>query len=101
MIRILWKLLIRRVAPRQLDALAGRRGAPDWPIVLRRGVTNGFLGGQNTWLVLGGLAALVRLWQKVGEDRAKVLLVERLAPGQAISIVDTGIERRKARRGGK
>ena len=100
MIRILWKLLIRRVAPRQLDALAGRRGAPDWPIVLRRGVTNGFLGGSNVWLVLGGLAALVRLWQKVGEDRAKVLLVETLGPGQALSIVDTGVTRRRAKRGG-
>ena len=98
MIRILWKLLIRRVAPRQLDALAGRRGAPDWPIVLRRGVTNGFLGGSNVWLVLGGMAALVRLWQKVGEDRAKVLLVEQLSPGQAISIVDTGMTRRVARK---
>ena len=101
MIRILWKLLIRRAAPRQLDALAGRRGAPDWPIVLRRGVTNGFLGGSNVWLVLGGTAALVRLWQKVGEDRARVLLVEQLGPGQALSIVDTGITRRadrKARR---
>ena len=98
MIRILWKLLIRRVAPRQLDALAGRRGAPDWPIVLRRGVTNGFLGGSNVWLVLGGMAALVRLWQKVGEDRAKVLLVEQLSPGQAISIVDTGVTRRVARK---
>ena len=99
MIRILWKLLIRRVAPRQLDALAGRRGAPDWPIVLRRGVTQGLLGGANVWLVLGGLAALVRLWQKVGEEREQVLLVERLGPGQALSIVDTGVERRKARRG--
>lgn len=98
MIRILWKLLIRRVAPRQLDALAGRRGAPDWPIVLRRGVTNGFLGGSNVWLFLGGMAALVRLWQKVGEDRAKVLLVEQLSPGQAISIVDTGVMRRAARK---
>lgn len=99
MLRILWKLLIRRTAPRQLDALAGRRGAPDWPIVLRRGVTQGFLGGSNVWLVLGGLAALVRLWQKVGEDRSKVLLVEHLGPGQSLSIVDTGIERRRARRG--
>ena len=99
MIRILWKLLIRRVAPRQLDALAGRRGAPDWPIVLRRGVTNGFLGGSNVWLALGGLAALIRLWQKVAEDRGQVLLVERLSPGQALSIIDTGVQRRKARRG--
>lgn len=98
MIRILWKLLIRRIAPRQLDALAGRRGAPEWPIMLRRGVVAGLLGGSSGWLVLGGLAALVRLWQKVGEDRSKVLLVERLGPGDALSIVDTGIERRRARR---
>lgn len=96
MLRILWKMLIRRVAPRQLDALAGRSGRPDWNIILRRGVTNGFLGGSHVWLVLGGVAALVRFWQKVGEDRGTVLLVERLAPGQAMSIVDTGVERRRA-----
>lgn len=96
MLRFLWKQLIRRIAPRQLDALAGRRGRPDWPIVLRRGITNGFLGGSNLWLVLGAIAALVRFSQKVGEGRGEVLLVERLGPGEGMSIVDTAIERRRA-----
>jgi hypothetical protein len=101
MLRILWKLLVRRVAPRQLDALAGRGGKPDWPIVLRRGVTQGFLGGSNVWIVLGGLAALIRLWQKVGQDREAVLLVDRLVRSEGISILDTGVERRNARKAGK
>ncbi len=96
MLRILWKVLIRRVAPRQLDALAGRAGRPDWAILLRRGFTQGFLGGSNVWLVLGGIAALVRFWHKVGEDRATVLLVDQLGPGQSLSIVDTGVQRRAA-----
>ena len=96
MTRFLWKLLIRKVAPRQLDALAGRRGRPDWPIMLRRGVTQGLLGGSTLWMVFGGIAALVRFWQKVGEDREAVLLVDRLVRSEGISIVDTGVERRRA-----
>lgn len=94
MVRILWKILVRRVAPRHLDALAGRSGRPDWAIMLRRGVTQGLIGGSSVWVVLGAVAALVRFWHKVGQDREKVLLVERLAPGQALSIVDTGVRRR-------
>ncbi len=96
MLRFLWKQLIRRTAPRQLDALAGRRGRPDWPIMLRRGITKGFLGGSNVWLVLGAIAALVRFSQKVGEGRGELLLVECLGPGEGLSIVDTAIERRRA-----
>ncbi len=98
MLRFFWKQLIRRVAPRQLDALAGRRGRPDWPIVLRRGITMGFLGGSNLWLVLGAVAALVRFSQKVGEGRGEVVLVERLGPGEGLSLVDTGVQRRRSRR---
>lgn len=101
MLRFFWKLAIRKVAPRQLDALAGRNGRPVWPIVLRRGVTQGFLGGSNVWLVLGGVAALVRFWQKVVEDREAVVLVDRLVRGEGISILDTGVERRRARRGAR
>jgi hypothetical protein len=101
MLRFFWKLVIRKVAPRQLDALAGRNGRPDWPIVLRRGVTQGFLGGSNVWLVLGGVAALVRFWQKVVEDREAVVLVDRLVRSEGLSILDTGVERRKARRGAR
>ena len=100
MLRILWKVLIRRVAPRQLDAFAGRSGRPDWAIILRRGFTNGFLGGSHLWLALGAVAALVRFFHKVGEDRAQVLLVDQLAPGQSLSIVDTGVTRRAWRKRG-
>jgi len=98
MLRFLWKLLIRKVAPRQLDAFAGRSGGPDWAIILRRGLTQGFLGGSNPWLILGGVAALFRLWHKVGEDRATVLLVDHLGPTEGLSIVDTGVQRRRAKK---
>jgi len=101
MLRFLWKQLIRRIAPRQLDALAGRQGRPDWPVMLRRGITTGFLGGSNLWLVLGAVAALVRFSQKLGEGRGKVLLTETLGPGQAMSIVDTAVERRRAAKRGR
>jgi len=98
MVRFLWKQLLRRVAPRQLDALAGRRGRPDWPVVLRRGIIKGFLGGSNLWVGLGALAALIRFAQKAGEGRGEVLLVERLEPGQGMSIVDTAVSRRAAQK---
>jgi len=96
MLRFAWKQLIRRIAPRQLDALAGRQGRPDWPVMLRRGFTVGFLGGSNVWLVLGAIAALVRFGQRIGEGRGEVILVERLGRGEGISIVDTAIERKQA-----
>ena len=98
MLRFLWKQLIRRIAPRQLDALAGRRGRPDWTVMLRRGVTLGFLGGSHLWLVFGAVAALVRFSQKVGEGRGEVVLVERIGRGQGLSLVDTAVERRRAGR---
>jgi len=98
MLRFAWKQLIRRIAPRQLDALAGRSGRPDWRVMLRRGFTSGFLGGSNVWLVLGAVAALVRFTQRIGEGRGDVVLVERLGRGEGISIVDTAIERRRAGR---
>ena len=44
------------------------------------------------------LAALVRFNQKVGEVRGDVVLIEQLTPGQGVSIVDTGIERRRAKK---
>jgi len=100
MLRFLWKLLVRRVAPRQLDALAGRDGRPDWPVVLRRGVTLGFLGGSNVWLVLGATAALIRFWQRVGQDREAVVLVQSLVRTEGISVLDTGVERRRGRHRG-
>ncbi|CAA9213828.1 MAG: hypothetical protein AVDCRST_MAG76-269 [uncultured Acidimicrobiales bacterium] len=95
MLRFMWKQLIRRVAPRHLDALAGRRGRPDWPVMLRRGLTHGFLGGSNVWLVLGAIAALVRFSQRIGEGRGDVVLVEQLGRGEGLSIVDTAIERKR------
>ncbi len=98
MLRFLWKQLIRRIAPRQLDALAGRRGRPDWAVMLRRGFTLGFVGGSHLWLVLGGIAALVRFTQKIGEGRGDVVLVEHFGRGEGVSIVDTAIERRRVGR---
>ena len=100
MLRFLWTLVIRKVAPRQLDALAGREGRPDWPIVMRRGVTYGVLGGSNFWLILGGTAALVRFWQRAVADREAVVLVQHLVRNECISILDTGVERRRGGRKG-
>jgi hypothetical protein len=101
MVKVLWRLAVRRLAPRQLDALTGRGGKPDWSIVLRRGFTLGFLGGSNLWIALGGLAAVVQAARKLGEGHGKVLLVERLSPGQALSIVDTNVTRKALRRAGR
>ncbi len=98
MLRFFWKQLIRRTAPRHIDALAARNGRPDWAITLRRGITKGFLGGSNVWLALGAIAALVRFAQRIGEGHGDVLLVEAIAPGEGLSIVDTAIERGKAGR---
>lgn len=98
MVTILWTMVVRRLAPRQLDAFAGRGGRPDWPVMLRRGLSQGVLGGSNRWLVFGGVAALVQVWRKVGRDREAVLLVQHLIRDQGISIFDTGVERRKGRK---
>jgi hypothetical protein len=43
-----------------------------------------------------GPVALVRFTQKVGEGRGDVVLIEQRTRGQGVSIVDNGIECRRA-----
>lgn len=92
-----WRHLIRRLVPRHYDALAGRAGRPDWSLMLRRGVLQGFLGGSRVWVVLGGIAALVRITYKLGEGHGEVLLTEVLQAGEGVLVSDTGVTRRAAR----
>jgi hypothetical protein len=91
-----WRRAVRRFVPRHYDALAGRAGRPDWSVVLRRGVLQGFLGGSRVWIVLGGLAAVIRLTYKLGEGSGDVLLTEVLHAGEGLLVSDTGVERRAA-----
>ena len=91
-----WRRAVRRLMPRHYDALAGRAGRPDWTLLLRRGVLRGFLGGSRVWIVVGGLAALVRITYKLGEGAGDVLLTEVLEAGEGLMISDTGIQRQHA-----
>jgi hypothetical protein len=92
-----WRRLVRRISPLNYDVFAGNEGRPDWKLMLRRGVLQGFLGGSNPWIVLGGLAAVVRFTYKLGQGRGDVLLTEVLHAGEGLMVSDTGIERRAAR----
>lgn len=91
-----WRRAVRRLAPRQLDALAGRQGRPDWSLVLRRGLLQGFIGGSRAWIVLGGIAAVIRVTYKLGEGDGKVLATEVLRAGDGLLVTDTGVQRRAA-----
>lgn len=92
-----WKRLVKRFAAKDYDTLAGLAGRPDWRIMLRRGVLQGFLGGSRVWIVAGALAALVRLSYRLGEGDGEVLLTEVLRAGEGMVISDTGVTRRAAR----
>jgi hypothetical protein len=89
-----WRRAIRRITPHNYDVFAGREGRPDWKMMLRRGILQGFMGGSNAWIVLGGIAAVVRFTYKLGQGRGDVLLTEVLHAGEGLLVSDTGIERR-------
>lgn len=70
---------------------------------LRRGLRRGLMDGSRPWLVLGGVAVGIRLLQKLSGSGPKVVLSERLHPGQTMVIAHERpleVRGRAARRGG-
>lgn len=54
--------------------------------ILRRGLWSGLVGGSRFWLVLGGLAATVRVVKRLSGSEPEVVYNERLEPGQTLVI---------------
>ena len=59
---------------------------------LRRGVRQGLGGGSNTWLVVGGLALMVRLLQRLAQPGKGTVITEELRPGETLVISHLGID---------
>jgi len=55
-------------------------------LVLRRGVTRGFLGGSRPWLVIGGIAIGWRVLRRIAGNDPVVVFSERIEPGEALVI---------------
>lgn len=52
----------------------------------RLGVVRGLLGGNRGWLMLGGLAAGLRLVGRMASKQPDVVFCENLEPGESLVI---------------
>lgn len=66
--------------------------------VLRRGMVKGLLGGSRPWLIAWGVAAGIRVLQRLVRSGPEVVLTERLAPGEALLITHDTVTRSQERR---
>lgn len=69
----------------------------------KRGLKDGVLGGRRGWLILGVVMWSGRLLKKVLNRPSELISVERLEPGQSISVSahnpkDTSASSRRTRR---
>jgi hypothetical protein len=64
----------------------------------RNGIYKGLLGGDRTWLVLGGIVWGGRMLKKTLGKVEEVVAVEKLEPGQWMSLRTITPQERKAER---
>lgn len=57
-------------------------------LLLRQGFKRGVLGGNRTWLVVGGAALALRLLKKLSGSEPKVVYSEELKEGEALVIAN-------------
>ena len=55
-------------------------------MMLRNGLTRGVLGGSRPWLVLGGIAAGMRVLRKIAGSEPQVVYSEELKAGETVVI---------------
>ena len=68
-------------------------------IARRNAITEGLLGGNRRWMVLGGVAWGLRAISYATRREQQVLYRERLRPGEQLVITERPL--RPTRRGGK
>ena len=54
------------------------------PMARRRAITDGLLGGNRRWLVLGGLAWALRAYQVASAREPEVVYRAELRPGETL-----------------
>ena len=57
-------------------------------LLLRNGLRKGLLGGNRTWLVLGGVGVALRLMKKLAGPEEEVVLREELPVGTAVIVAN-------------
>ncbi len=76
-----------------------RRGLLSPSLIARRNaITRGVFGGSRGWLAVGGVFWLGRAARRTLGRTEEVAAVEKLAPGQAVTIVALRPESRRRRR---
>ena len=55
-------------------------------LLLRNGVRRGLLGGSRPWLVVGGVAAGIRVLRWIAGSEPEVVYSEKLEPGETVVI---------------
>jgi hypothetical protein len=63
-----------------------------------RGITEGVLGGNRRWLVLGGLAWGIRAIGAATRSEPRVVYRKRLRPGEQLVISERQPDSKRARR---
>jgi hypothetical protein len=53
---------------------------------LKRGWRQGVMEGKRSWLIVGGVALTLRLWQRMAGKEEKVVYREQLRPGETLVI---------------
>ena len=55
-------------------------------LALRNGLRRGLLGGSRPWLIIGGVAAGIRILRKIAGSEPVVVFSEKLEPGDSLVI---------------
>jgi hypothetical protein len=53
---------------------------------MRNGFRKGLLGGNRTWMMVLGVAATIRLIQRINEREPEVVFSQKLQPGESLVI---------------
>jgi hypothetical protein len=68
------------------------------PMARRRAITDGVLGGNKRWLLLGGLAWALRAYQTASTREPEVVYRAELKPGETLVLARQEPKKPKRRR---
>lgn len=71
---------------------------PLGPYLRSRGIKDGVLGGRRGWLILGVAVWSGRLLKKLVMRSPEVVSVEKLEPGQSVTVTALAPQERRRRR---
>ena len=98
LVAVLAFLLGRRKGKQEKTYVEIRRGLEMLPMARRRAITDGVLGGNKRWLLLGGLAWALRAYQTASTREPEVVYRAELKPGETLVLARQEPKKPKRRR---